>query len=154
MHRARTYRTTGNAAAGFTLVEILVVLVLMGLVTALAIPSFAGRSQSLQAREAARHLYQVLQSARSQAITTANPVSLLLDYRQQLLQLEQETAYELPRDMRIRARGAPATQTLTFYPDGSASPAAFRLEAAGRTFRYTIEPLTGRIGFDVDRRHG
>jgi type II secretion system protein H len=142
---------SNRRVGGFTLVEILVVLVLMSLVTALAIPAFSGSSRSLQARETARDLYQVLRRARSDAISAASPVRLLLDYRQQRVEREQEGVMRLPAGMRMRgnARRPAETQILIFYPDGSASPADFSLVSAGREFRYHVEPLTGRVGLDV-----
>lgn len=56
-------------AQGFTLIEMLVVVALLGIFLAIAAPSFAGLIRSNKVQAAADELVTVLQYARSEAIT-------------------------------------------------------------------------------------
>jgi prepilin-type N-terminal cleavage/methylation domain-containing protein len=64
---------------GFTLIEMLVVVALLGIFLAIAAPSFAGLIRSNKVQAAADELVTVLQYARSEAITRGVTVTLTAD---------------------------------------------------------------------------
>lgn len=66
-------------AQGFTLIEMLVVVALLGIFLAIAAPSFAGLIRSNKVQAAADELVTVLQYARSEAITRGVTVTLTAD---------------------------------------------------------------------------
>jgi len=72
---------------GFTLIEILLVLAVLGIVTAMAIPSFTRSFAQLQLRDAANDVAYVMRYAQSRAINTRRPLKLMFD--------EQLTSYWL-----------------------------------------------------------
>ena len=62
-----TPQRNGNTA-GFTLLEMLVVLVLVAVITAVAVPVAGGAIQTLRLQSAARHVAAALRLARGRAI--------------------------------------------------------------------------------------
>jgi type II secretion system protein H len=70
----RTLKTQ-RGAIGFTLTEIMVVIVLMGLAAAVAIPQFGGNTTQY-AQTAATTISQTFQYAQDLAVTTQSPVTV------------------------------------------------------------------------------
>jgi len=82
--RAAFFRGHGAAAAlrsraGFTLVELLIVIALLGLLLAMALPSFNGTLQRYRTSIAANQIANALQFARLEAIRTRFPVIVAQD---------------------------------------------------------------------------
>jgi len=140
-------------ARGFTLLELLVVLVLAGLLLALVAPRLTGTLETLQLRSAVREVHSGLRQARAHAQSSGAPVSWVLDIRENRygfgdqaqgrggtldarIQLELYTAEGAVID---RQRGA-----IVFYPDGSASGGEIRLALGERHMDIHVNWLTGR----------
>ena len=68
-----------RSSPGFTLIEIIVVLVVLGAMAALIVQRGPMRSPTLEARMAARDIVQELRRARAKAIAANRPVDFLLD---------------------------------------------------------------------------
>jgi len=64
---------------GFTLIEILVVLIIVGLLAALAVVNMAGGSQQRELQEQARELFLLMQIASEQAVLNNREFGLLLE---------------------------------------------------------------------------
>jgi len=64
---------------GFTLIEMLVVIVLIGLLFSLTLPRFSGIGETEKLRKAARLMARQALKAHSQAVTEAQPYFLCLD---------------------------------------------------------------------------
>lgn len=77
--RGRGHRADHRRAAAFTLLEILVVVVISGLVAAVAIPGFARAMQGAQIRTAARAMTMAHKYARNLAVLRQKPMALLVD---------------------------------------------------------------------------
>ncbi len=138
-----TARETGK---GFTLVELLVVIVLLGFVLTLVMPAFSGSVTTLKAREASRQVVRLLQLARTDAITLGKPVNVIVDFERQRIAPSVGVIFHPPQEMHLAAEQAGSEQlSLGFHPDGSASSGSFYLGAPGRRYHYVIEPMTGRV---------
>ena len=69
---------TVQRASGFTLIEITLVMVIAGLLFAIALPNMGALSDSLAYRGAVREVISAAQSARRQSARTGQPVDLVI----------------------------------------------------------------------------
>ena len=66
--KASSTSASGTSASGFTLVELLVVLAVVGILTVIALPNFKSLSQSQRVKNASYELYSGISLTRSEAI--------------------------------------------------------------------------------------
>lgn len=77
-HRTAGSRTAGSRTAGTTLLELALVVALIGIVTAIAVPALGRRRDRVAVLEAARILADALAVARDIALSGAAPVAVRL----------------------------------------------------------------------------
>ena len=68
-----------NASAGFTMIEILVVLVVVGLLASLAVVNLGGSAERRELENTVRDLYLLMQTASEQAILNNQELGLVLE---------------------------------------------------------------------------
>jgi type II secretion system protein H len=71
-----------RSKAGFTLIEVLMVMIIMGIMLAIALPSFMGWRENLKYRETAREVASMLREAKSRAITNNQEQQVQFDPNQ------------------------------------------------------------------------
>ena len=147
--------------SGFTLIEMVSVLVMIGLFLSLVTPSIMSTLDRIQADSSARKVTSMLASARSQAISTKTTLVFQgnLDQNQYWVidpkTEESSEVMKLDRTVRFRAfeDGEKSLQggifSVTFYPLGSTSGGTILLEptdsdAEAPSFLLTIDPVTGK----------
>lgn len=146
-----TSRTVKGKAAGFTLLEIIIVLVVLGLVGALVIQRGPLRSQTLDVRAASARVVQVLRGARGAAIAAGQPVVVAVDMQRQRLVAEGRPSYSFPPGFSVfvlagvplRPGGPPGG--IRFMPDGSSSGGRLALGEGARRVVVGVDWLTGRV---------
>jgi general secretion pathway protein H len=124
--------------AGFTLLEILVVLVLLGLLTAVAGARFASVRQPSLA-EAGRDVTSELRAYRSQAMQTGKPVQVAASG------VRVPAGFELSAERQGQATGDDGPAGVLFLPDGRSSGAVFVLSGGAEQERITVDWLTGEV---------
>jgi general secretion pathway protein H len=147
--------TAGTSRSrGFTLLELLVVLVIASLAIGLVGPAFQRLMPGLTLEAESRKLVALLRHARSQAILGGAPVSisqdaetggLLLSYREQ--------PYLLPEALSLvlqsgpgRSEGFPGQAQILFYPRGDSSGGSVSLSmVSGRSEEIEVDWLSGRV---------
>lgn len=138
--------SVGGSQAGFTLLELLVVLAILALVYAVAIPTRPASWRGGDVAGAGRELAQDLRTARATAIAQRREVVVALDPAALNYRID-DTAAALPaRDVEtLGVDLAPGERTLRFFPDGSANGATLTLRHGDATATVTVDWLTGRI---------
>lgn len=139
---------------GFSLIEIMVVLVIVGLVLSLIVLHKPMRSRSLEAQAAARDISQTLRAARAAAIASNRPVVFTIDPAQHIYDTTGGKIGQLPKWLSI---SAPAIQArprrssviaIRFAPDGSSSGGGIELGDRQLRISIGVDWLTGRVKVD------
>jgi general secretion pathway protein H len=150
-HAGRAGRVSGRSA-GFTLLEILIVLVIMGLVAALTLPTFGSGVSTTALKSAARELAAGLRLARGQAITQRAEATLELDVATRTFRVPPDPrVHALPAGIDLKLFTAQRdlvndqVGSVRFYPDGGSNGGRITLAAGERKFDVDVDWLTGRI---------
>ena len=139
-------RWPAKSSAGFTLVELLVVMGIMGLVLG-AVLTARPKAVATRVAVAARAVAATLQLARAQAMTSNAETVFRVD--------AQKGRFGLPNSMHVLPRGMSVAMTVAetervgdsggirFFPDGQSSGGAIALTLDGRSARIAVNWLTG-----------
>ena len=155
----------GSDRRGFTLLELLVVLVIASLAISLVGPAFQRLLPGLQLEAQARTLVAMLRHARSQAILSGDPVAISQDADGGLRLSYRPQAYRLPAPLSLTLTAGPGqsdtaagtaqmagtpqmvgTPQILFYPRGDSSGGSLEIkQAAGRSELLSVDWLSGRV---------
>ncbi len=72
-------RRAGVSERGFTLLEIIIVMVLIGLIAAIGVPRLLGSLERAEVKTSARKIAAAMRSARSHAVSEKRAVTLVID---------------------------------------------------------------------------
>jgi type II secretion system protein H len=153
-------RGPARAGGGFTLLELIVVLVLIGLALGLAAPSLRGFFASRQTADAAAQMLALTQWARSQAAARGTRYRLNIDTEANLYWVTAQEGgefvdiasefgrqFRLPEGAVVRVDSPtsdPPLAYVDFYPNGRTDEATIELEGArGDVFQVTCDSATG-----------
>lgn len=136
---------------GFTLVEILVVIVIMGVIVATIASAMGYSLTGQQMRSASRDLVAALRYTRGQAIVKREPQVLLLNVDDKSYRVANRSPVQLPpqfdlaietarQEMLSRGEGG-----IRFYPDGSSTGGNIELSRGDTVWRIDINWLTGEV---------
>ncbi len=136
--------------SGFTLIEILVVLAILGVALGLIIGRGPMNSRGLESRAAAGALAQTLRAARAQAIAADHDVAVAIDPPRHEFAMDGGPRRRLAADMAITImpgalRGPGAIRLIRFSADGSASGGQVLLGSGRQRLGISVEWLTGRV---------
>lgn len=152
---------------GFTLIELIVVLALIAILTAVILPEMRGSLEESVLRSTARSLVAACNSANSRAIASGLPHQLVIDSSNHRYTIERAPDSSRPRpanspsstpesaaiDPRIvvdlhhlEPPTANSSQpTIEFHPDGTVDAAEFRLrDRSGFAISIRLNPITAR----------
>jgi len=136
--------------AGFTLLEMIVVLAILGFALGLVLTHGPVRSAAVETRAAASTIAGNLRLARTRALAEARPVAISIDPAMHRVQVEGQPPATLPVAVGfnyVDPAGKPVAgeTVLRFAPDGSASGGAIELVDGNRRAEIGIDWLTGRV---------
>ena len=152
----------GARSKGFSLIELVVVLVLLGLLTALVTPAFVRTFRRLEAKTTSKKISAILRYCRSESVNKNRLYLASFDARANLLSVlyapvgeespTAERSYTLPIDMKIEKVDVGKTlldvslPSFEFYPNGG-SNGGTALVRRGQEEGYSIHVdfLTGSV---------
>ncbi len=143
-----------TASAGYTLVELLVVLAVMALLLAAAPAIINTMRPGVAAKTAAHALANDLRAARIAAIVGNSETWVVLDASQKSYDIEPYgVVRKLPNGLALDLRGPRGEESgqraeLRFFPDGSSTGGSIRVMAGGQQHWIVDHWLTGRITID------
>jgi general secretion pathway protein H len=144
-----THRPTGSP--GFTLIELVVVLIILSLVAAVVAPRIGGGWRQMEDRDFLQEFVQTLKRGRLIAMNTGQMVIFRVRPLERLYGLETTPVRLIPENVDIYSdhlQRDPETQdrVMVFYPDGSLSGGDMDVVFdKQRTFMIAIHPLVGSI---------
>lgn len=139
--------------SGFTLIEVLVVLVILALAMAVVVPAI-GKGVGGSLDDAARDVQLALRKARSEAVMAQRSTAVLLDVEGKKFRLERSARQvSLPESIALNARVAESelkdgVAGIRFFPDGSSTGGAFSLARGDSHMSVNVDWLTGRVSID------
>ena len=146
-------RSECSSAAGFTLLEMLVVIVILALVTAVAMPIWARPSDGVRVQATARDLINALRLTRAMAIARNAEVALTIDVDKRIFASTAIRTQSFGPDITAELtfaepeRTARSTGGFRFFPDGSSTGGDVRLRLRGNEAKICVNWLTGEAQF-------
>lgn len=151
MARIRTSPTGDVAEAGFTLLEILVVLVLLAVMAGFAASRVVGSLDGPALQATTGELAAVLRRARSEAIVRNQPRTVRVDVDTPSFGIPGERTYAVPERIRLSLFTAVTEQRaqnigeIRFFPDGSSTGGEVTLAGEKARNYVQVDWLTGRV---------
>lgn len=150
---------TGSNFRGFTLVEIVAAITVVGLVLALAVPQSIRFYESVQFRAAVRETITLLNSARHDAISSGVARDVVVSPDEGWVVFGDEQV-QFSDDVALAAHSAKEVNRdglgiIRFYHDGGASGGGIDITREGsNTVKIAVDWLVGRVEVDFGRRDG
>jgi len=136
---------------GFTLLEMIFVLMIMAMMAGLLSVSIVGRLDSVRVATAARDLTAALRFTRSQAILLREEQFLEVDLEKRSYVAPGRPVVNMPErlDMKMLTASSEATNDkqgrIRFFPDGGSTGGRVSLISGEREWRVNVSWLTGEI---------
>ena len=140
-----------RSSSGFTLIELVVVLVILGLTIGLVLPRVGASWKKMEDREFLQEFVQTLKRARLRAMNSGTIVAFRIRGSERVYDLALPPRKPIPDNVDIDANFLetdPETKDslILFFPDGSMSGSDLELTFdQDRTFHLAINPLFGTV---------
>jgi general secretion pathway protein H len=144
-----------RTSAGFTLLEALMVLAILGLVVAVTLPALRRPSDKLRLEAATRTLMSALRFSRVEAIARNQDVIVTMHVDRRTLESSTGSTIQIDQGISVEMifaaaeRRRSAAGAIRFFPDGSSSGADIILTLNKRRTRISVNWLTGEARLDL-----
>lgn len=151
VRRAPCAANTKASVGGFTLLEMLAVILLIGIAAAAVAVSVTQGLASARVSAASGELAAALRGVRTQAIVHASEHTFDVDTRDNTYRSDNGPSVRLPKGMTIGITSAKEdnvnnhTGRIRFFPDGSSTGGHITLHRDRRQWRVDISWLTGAV---------
>lgn len=134
--------------AGFTLLELLVVLVILGLSAAVALPALTRGPGRADLARGAQEVAAALRAARALAITENRPARFTADTLSGRFAAEGQPERSIPDGIglsvtTVQGQAAGGVAAIRFFPDGSSTGGGVVLSRGALAFEVRVSWLTG-----------
>lgn len=137
---------------GFTLVEVVLVLVLAAAAYALVISTTYRGASTADLKAAARTLASGLRQAQTLAMASRRDMALTIDLESREFTVTGDTSiHQLPKELDLKLYTAQTEVTserrgaIRFYPDGSSTGGRITVASGERKYLVDVDWLTGRV---------
>jgi general secretion pathway protein H len=139
-----------KARSGFTLVELVVAISIVGMLLAASVPASVRFYESMQYRQAIREVITTLASARFKAVNSGKTQDVVLNPETNVMRLNNYTQ-QLPSKFRIVMQSARELNrddegVIRFYPEGGSSGGDIEIARPnGSGVKISVDWLVGRV---------
>lgn len=141
-----------RSGSGFTLFEVLIVLLLLAVLYSLVPPLFSVGGSTAELKAAARQVAAGLRKAQGQALAGQSEAVLSLDVEARTFRVSgDDKTYRLPEALTLSVVTAQTEVdsgqegSIRFYPDGSSTGGRITVARGDRRFLVDVDWLTGRV---------
>ena len=138
-----------DSADGFTVLEMLVVLAILAMMSALALPAFRRVPDAVVLKTATGEILSALKSTRATAIARNTQTTFVFDKERRTFLPSGAPAVTLPPTVQMEMKTADfkeagsGSRRILFFPDGSSTGGDMRLTIGSRSMAICISWLTG-----------
>jgi len=143
------------AGLGYTLIEVVIVLAVLAVATAVAVPAVGSALEGLRARAEVAGLAALLRSAREQAVERQSTYEVVFEPAAQLVRLapageasgrQVAMIRRFSPLLRLSGDGSSTTMRIAFLPQGASTGGQVLVDGPrGRRYRIMVDALTGRV---------
>jgi general secretion pathway protein H len=157
---SRGARRRSDAQRGFTLIEILIVVMLIAAISAVLIATIGGGMDGLRLRSATKDIAGELRHARAQAMAKGEVQRFVIDPAQRRWRSGEEREGELPKKFEVVFVGARELQprrgegAIVFFEDGASSGGRIQLRQDKAAWNIDVAWLTGEVSVHRARVEG
>jgi general secretion pathway protein H len=136
---------------GFTLIEMIVVLAVLGLMAGLVVARGPSRSATLEVKQAVAMVAQAMRGARAASIAAGTTETVEIDTIGRTLRAASGTSVLLPGAVAIAVTGPSGVivrqrlMAISFAPDGSSSGGGVVMAEGAVRLAVAVDWLTGRV---------
>lgn len=140
-----------SRAAGFSLLEMLLVVGLIAIASTLAAMALTGGLEGMRLRSSAKEIASQLRYTRAQAIATGQPQRFVIDPAGHRWQAPNQRKGAIPDSLAVQFTGAREAQAragqggILFFSDGASTGGRVQLQARQAAWRVDVTWLTGEV---------